>query len=202
MHEKLEFDLIAESRCGDRSAMTELFSRHYAGSVRMARRILRSDEDSKDAVQMAYFSAYRHFSSFRDEASFKTWITRIVVNQCLVYFRRPERRFRWVWLDDVEGSGPSVTLIGHVPSPEDLASSSETAAAFVRAMGKLPPHMREVLNLCTVSGLSTADAAEALGLSIPATKTRLFRARLKMQALLQATRTGQRQARNATSRVQ
>lgn len=198
MHEKQEFELVAQSRCGDMSAMTELFRRYYPSSLRTARRILRSHEDSLDAVQTAYLSAYKHFSSFRDDASFKTWITRIVINECLVYFRKPERRLRWVWLDDVESDGPPFVLPGDMPSPEDVASSRETAARLAQAMRKLRPHMRQVVHLITVSGLSMTDAADALGISVPATKTRLFRARAQMQAHLKGIHTGQRHAHSPT----
>lgn len=194
MHEKPESELIAQSRCGDMSAMTELFRRYYPSSVRVAQRILRSPEDSQDAVQTAYLCAYRHFNTFRQDASFKTWITRIVVNNCVTYFRRPERRQRWVWLDEVATDGHPFALSGHTPTPEAAASSRETAAAVARVILKLPPPMRDVVQLCTIAGLSTSDAANALGLSIPATKTRLFRARLKMQAQLQRFHLAQERA--------
>lgn len=202
MHEKPEVELIAQSRCGDRSAMTELFGRYYPSSVRIAHRILRSHEDSLDAVQTAYLSAYKHFSSFRDDASFKTWITRIVINQCLVYFRKPERRLRWVWLDDVDPDGRPFALPGDMPSPEDIASSRETAERLAHAMRTLRPHMRQVVHLITVSGLSMTDAADALGISVPAAKTRLFRARAQMQAHLQGIRTGQRHESKLASQIQ
>jgi RNA polymerase sigma-70 factor (ECF subfamily) len=193
MHDISELELSEQSRSGNVSALAELFRRYYPTSVRMALGILRSHDDSLDAVQSAYLSAYQHFSSFRQDASFKTWISRIVINKCLGYFRQPARRLRWVWLDDVESSDPPVLLPGHMPSPEDAASTREIAAALAQAIQKLPQPMRQVVQLCTIGGLSTAAAADALGLSIPATKTRLFRARAKMQAHLQGFRRPQQQ---------
>src|SRR5262249_22422088 len=77
-----EIDLIPLARQGDRLAIAELFRRHYPSSLSVARRILGSGEDSYDAVQTAYCSAFEHFSSFRGEAGFRTWITRIVMNCC------------------------------------------------------------------------------------------------------------------------
>ena len=75
-----ESELIAGAHSGDTEAMAELFRRHYSRSVGVARRILPVQEDCLDAVQSAYLSAFQNFQSFRSEASFKTWITRIVVN--------------------------------------------------------------------------------------------------------------------------
>ena len=87
--EKPEPELIVDARNGDLDAMTELFRRHYSHSVTVARRMLPAREEFLDAVQSAYLSAFRQFQSFRGEASFKTWITRIVLNQCLMHLRDP-----------------------------------------------------------------------------------------------------------------
>jgi len=103
VQQRIESELIADGRNGDRQALSELFERHYRSSVRAARRILHSDEEALDAVQSAYLAAFQHFGSFRGEASFNTWITRIVKNQCLMYLRRPERRV-WAKLEE-EGGG-------------------------------------------------------------------------------------------------
>lgn len=86
---------------------TRYFAQHYEASLRVARRILRSREDSEDAVQTAYCAAFRNLHTFRGEASFKTWITRIVVNCCLKQVRK--RRARpWVALDDAKHALPSI----------------------------------------------------------------------------------------------
>src|SRR5271155_1377789 len=96
MQEKREPELIAACKRGDRAAGTELLGRHYASSLRLARGILRSEEESWDAVQSAYFLALRHIRNFRGDARFKTWITRIVMNECLVRLRERKRRRDWV----------------------------------------------------------------------------------------------------------
>src|ERR1700688_2253395 len=89
--EEPERELISQARNGDEDAMVELFRRHYTHSISVARRILPAQEEFLDAVQSAYLSAFRNFRSFRAEASFKTWITRIVLNQCLMRLREPHR---------------------------------------------------------------------------------------------------------------
>ena len=104
-YEEPEPELIGDARNGDLDAMAELFRRHYPYSIAVARRILPAQEEFLDAVQSAYLSAFRKFQSFRGDASFKTWITRIVLNQCLMRLRDP-RRYRIVFsLDQLEPGG-------------------------------------------------------------------------------------------------
>src|SRR5580693_4368558 len=98
--EESESELISEARNGDEGAMAELFRKHYTHSIAVARRILPAQEEFLDAIQSAYLSAFRHFQSFRGDASFKTWITRIVLNQCIVRLREPYRRQITLSLDE------------------------------------------------------------------------------------------------------
>jgi DNA-directed RNA polymerase specialized sigma24 family protein len=86
-----EPELIGGARNGDLDAMAELSRRHYPYSVAVARRILSAQEEFLDAVQAAYLSAFQNVQAFRGDVSVKTWITRIVVNQCLMGLRHPGR---------------------------------------------------------------------------------------------------------------
>src|SRR5580704_15574821 len=100
LNETLEPQLICDARNGDSDAIAELFRRYYTQSIAVARRILPAQEEFLDAVQSAYLSAFRKFPSFRAEASFKTWITRIVLNQCIMRLREPHRRRITLSLDE------------------------------------------------------------------------------------------------------
>lgn len=181
MQQRIEAELIACGRSGDRQALSELFERHYRSSVRTARRILHSDDEAMDAVQSAYLAAFKHFGSFRAEASFNTWITRIVKNQCFMYLRRRERR-AWAALEEPGGSDAVMSLASPLPTPEDLARSSEIAAAVWDAAETLPKRLRDVYVLCSGSGDYVKEAAKMLGLTVPATKTRLFRAQHRIRS--------------------
>jgi RNA polymerase sigma-70 factor (ECF subfamily) len=185
MPEKLEPELMADCKRGDKAAMAELFGRHYASSLRVARGILRSEEEAQDAVQSAYVSALRYFHSFRGEATFKTWITRIVMNHCLVRLHERRRRRDWVSLDDLGRSGGLTMLASAAPTPEKSTLCQEIASALSDAADRLPKPLREVFALCAFAGLSLKDAAAALGLTVSATKTRLFRAHARMRSQLQ-----------------
>jgi RNA polymerase sigma-70 factor (ECF subfamily) len=184
MQEKREPELIAACKRGDGLAGTELLDRHYASSLRLARGILRSEDESRDAVQSAYFSALRHICKFRGDATFKTWITRIVMNECLVRLRERGRRRDWVSLDDRSRSAELTMLASTAPTPEKLTLCQEIATALSDAAASLPKPLRDVFALCAFSGLSLEEAATALGITVGATKTRLFRAHARMRSHL------------------
>lgn len=176
MQENLELELIADGKRGDRDAIAELFGRYYSSSLRLARGILRSEEDSQDAVQVAYASAFQHLHSFRGDACFKTWITRIVVNCCLMQLRERRRHMACVYLDDLQGGRGADTLTCPSPTPERSTWRREMTSAISQAVSRLPKAQREVYTL-SASGLAVREIASRLGLTVPAAKTRLFRAR-------------------------
>jgi RNA polymerase sigma-70 factor (ECF subfamily) len=184
MHHSPELELIARSREGEQAAIAELFRRHYASCLRLARGILRSDEDSQDAVQSAFVSAFQHFYDFRGESSFRTWISRVVINRCMVLRRTPWCRASWVYLDELPCGRGSDSLTCHAPTPEKSAYSREIHSALAIAISRLPSNLRDAFTLYCVSGLSVKEVADALGLTQAAVKTRVFRARAKVRGHL------------------
>jgi RNA polymerase sigma-70 factor (ECF subfamily) len=184
MHDSPELELIARSREGEQAAIAELFRRHYSSCLRLARGILRSEEDSQDAVQSAFVSAFQHFCEFRGESSFRTWISRIVINRCMVQRRTPWRRASWVYLDEMPGGRGSESLTCHAPTPEKSAYSREIHSALAIAVSRLPGNLRDAFTLYCVSGLSVKEVADALGVTQAAAKTRVFRARAKVRGHL------------------
>jgi RNA polymerase sigma-70 factor, ECF subfamily len=181
---KPELQLITESRNGDMEAMAELFRRHYPRSISLARRILPARDESSDAVQSAYLSAFRNFNSFRGDSSFKTWIARIVVNHCLMHLRKSARWRRFVNLDDCDSGSAPVVVRDMKPTPEDLMQNREMCRMLGETTARLPLPLRETFTLFVISGLSIAETAKELSLTVPATKTRLFRARSFMRSAL------------------
>jgi len=186
MQEKREPELIAACKLGDNAARTELLCRHYASSLRLARGILRSE----DAVQSAYFSALEHIRNFRGDATFKTWITRIVMNECLARLRERRRRRYWVSVDDWSLNAELNLLASAAPTPEKFTLCQEIASALSDAASILPKSLRDVFALCAFSGLSIGETAAALGLTVGATKTRLFRAHARIRSHLQPVWSG------------
>ena len=189
-----EADLILACKEGNRTAINELFQRHYSSSLKTARAILRCEPESQDAVQSAYLSALRHLDSFREEASFKTWITRIVTNFCLIQIRERKYPRTWLPLEDVQPLDRSIVLASPSATPEEIVSGNEYKSAYARALSRLPPQLREVYALRHVSELSLKEVAAQLGLTIPATKSRLFRAGARMRRLLRPVLVTRREA--------
>jgi RNA polymerase sigma-70 factor (ECF subfamily) len=160
-------------------AMDELFAQHYKASLHTAYRMLRSKEDAQDAVQSAYCAAFKNFEKFRRESSFKTWITRIVVNCCLMQMRE-RRASRRIALDDI-----LPVLESHAPTPEALCYQTELQTAHSKAASRLPKILREVYVESEISGVAFADLAEQLGLTAAAAKSRLLRARRRVEHAFQ-----------------
>ena len=192
MQMTLEDTLIAQSKQGDQQAIAELVGRHYPASLQFARGFLRHSEDAQDAVQMAYFMAFRQLESFRGEASFKTWIRRIVVNCCLLQMRQARRRVTWVSLDNRHGGQGLDVFPSRAPTPEKNTWCGEISSAFSAAVATLPTHLREAYMLFEVSGLSLPEVALTLGLSLSATKSKVFRARARIRRSLQPVWPGSR----------
>jgi len=198
-HLESDFELMSEGKRGNHAAVAELFERHYVSSVRLARVILRSGEESEDAVQMAYLSAFRNFDGFRGESSFKTWITRIVVNHCLMQLRGSRHRANWVQLKDLETGPGQSRLASRERAPEESAWSREIGSACSGAIANLPGNLREAFNLYSASGLSIREVATVLGLTVPAAKARIFRARTRLQSSLRPVQFSRRSPKAETS---
>jgi len=171
--------IMSETPTSQENTIDELFAQHYRASLRTARRILRSKEDCEDAVQTAYCAAFRHFHGFRGESSFNTWITRIVVNCCLMQLR--ERRARpQLALDDTIHAPESCSA-----TPEALCYWAELRAAHTRATSRLPKVLHDVYADSMISGIALPKVADELGLTMTAAKSRLFRARKRVERSLQ-----------------
>jgi RNA polymerase sigma-70 factor (ECF subfamily) len=190
LNETPEPQLVGDARNGNREAVAELFRRQYPHSISVARRMLPAQEEFLDAVQSAYLSAFRNFQSFRGDASFKTWITQIVLNQCIKRLREPYRRRITLSLDEPVPGGTLPIIAVDSRTPENLALRAEIERAVADAVAKLPAALRDVFTRCSVSGLPIRDTAEALGLTVQATKMRLFRARSQLRQELQTAFTG------------
>ncbi len=183
MLENSEVELVARARTGDKEAIGELFRRQYSSSIAIARRLL-GEEDSLDAVQSAYLSAFRKFASYRGDSSFKTWLTRIVINQCLLHLRNPAHHAPMARWHDPESSEGLRILVDRRLDPEELATCAEIRKAVIVALSALPKRYSDVLNLYNIAGLSIRDTAAKLGITVATAKTRLHRARSRMRSAL------------------
>jgi RNA polymerase sigma-70 factor (ECF subfamily) len=183
-----ESALIARLQQGDEDAYEVLVRRYGAQMLAVARRLLRHEEDARDAVQEAFISAFRALPRFRAEAKLSTWLHRIVTNAALMKLRSANRRPE----ASLEPLLPTFDEEGHHAEPVDLLSVTADAAllsketrGFVRAcIDQLPTQYRAVLILRDIEELNTAEVAAALEITENAVKTRLHRARQALMTLL------------------
>jgi RNA polymerase sigma-70 factor (ECF subfamily) len=178
--------LVERVRAGDISAYDELVRKYERQVFRIAQHITQNREDAQDVAQDAFLKAYEKLDQFQGNSKFYTWLVRIAVNESLMRLRR-RRTGKLVSMDEdvqtEEGSVPR-DFADWAPDPEQNYSRAELNRILRKTIKGLPPGFRVVFELRDVQGLSTEDTAEALGLSVPAVKSRLLRARLQLRERL------------------
>jgi RNA polymerase sigma-70 factor (ECF subfamily) len=178
--------LVDRARAGDASAFTELVERYERKIFRLAKHITQNDEDAEDVLQESFMKAYSNLDSFQGQSKFYTWLVRIAVNEALMKLRK-RKSDRTVSLDEpheTEEDTVSREIAVWEDDPEQKYSREELRGILERAVESLKPAFRTVFVLRDIEELSTEETAEALGISIPAVKSRLLRARLQLRERL------------------
>lgn len=170
--------LVARAQDGDRDAFNELAERHSSMLRRLLFRITKDCEAAWDAVQEALLSSWRNIGRFEGRSKFSTWLTRIGINEAYRGMRKGQMEL--VELDDSVGE--------RVPDwgnrPDDVFESREFLAAVSAGLDELSSDYRAAVVARDVDGLSTREAAEALGIGERALKSRLHRGRMALRAEL------------------
>ena len=153
----------------------------------MALNITSNKEDAEDVLQESFLKAYTNLGRFQGNSRFYTWLVRIAVNESLMKLRK-RRSDRQVSLDEKletedDGLLPR-EIVDWGDNPEQHYAKTEWQEILAEATQTLEPAFRTVFTLRDVEQLSTEETAEALGLSVPAVKSRLLRARLKLRQRL------------------
>lgn len=169
--------VIERIRAGDGFYFELLMRRHNRRVFRATRAILRRDDEAEDVMQEAYVRAYEHLAEFRGDASFATWLTRIAVHEAMARARR-ERRV--APLDQEPEESENMLAKAH-RTPEQLVNDGELRGVLENAIDALPEDFRMVFVLRVVEQMSGAETGECLGIPEETVKTRLHRARLRLQ---------------------
>ena len=181
-----ESQLVTQSREGDTTAFNELVRRYEGKIFRLAQHVTQNKEDAEDVLQETFLKAYEHLDQFKGDSKFYTWIVRIAVNQALMKLRR-RKTDKSVSLDETIDTGEDTVtreIAAWDEDPEQRFSREELGSILDSAVQSLEPLYRSVFVLRDIEELSTEETAEALGLSIPAVKSRLLRARLQLRERL------------------
>ena len=178
--------LVQAAREGDINAFEQLVKRYDRNVFRIANHITQNREDAEDVVQDAFLKAYQKLDQFQGNSKFYTWLVRIAVNEALMRLRK-RKASKTVSIDeDVETDEGFVPreVTDWSPNPEQLYKQAELGDILEKTIQGLPSGFRTVFVLRDVEGLSTEETADALGLSVPAVKSRLLRARLQLRERL------------------
>lgn len=175
-----DLELLRRTQAGDRAAFSALVERHQAAVFRFARSLSGDSAAAEDALQETFIAAWRHVAQFREEGSVKGWLFSITRNAVLSA-RRWEAARPVAYEPSLEALGLAA---GWGDDRPGLAAALERRDSVERALSKLSAEDREILLLRDVEGLSGEEASSVLGLSLPAVKTRLHRARLRLAGAL------------------
>jgi RNA polymerase sigma-70 factor (ECF subfamily) len=170
--------LLDAAQRGDRAALEALLARHRKTVFRYGLRYCGSTENTEDAVQETLWAAAKAIGSFRRAAAVTTWLFTIVRNKChrLLFHKHDEADL--------------ADLLPHVPdpgrTPEDDLATRQIQHLLAVALARLEPSHREVILLRDVEGLTAPEAADRLGLTVQALKSRLHRAREQLRQEVRA----------------
>jgi RNA polymerase sigma-70 factor (ECF subfamily) len=169
--------LVAAAKLGDDPAFLELWGRHSNRIFKTAYGITRKREDAEDVIQEAWIKAYLHLNTFDGRAKFSTWLTRIAMNSSLMILRR-KRSHPETSMEITDGdTWQQWDIADRAKNAEELYARREGVERLKRAICRLPPTLRIVVQTRQSNNRSVQEVAELTGISVAATKSRLSRAR-------------------------
>jgi RNA polymerase sigma-70 factor (ECF subfamily) len=177
--------LVAQAKSGRSSAFGELYERHRLRIYHTAFRILRNRQDAEDAAQRSFQRAFTNLSRFREDSAFSTWVTRIAINEALMLLRQRRAPTPRTDSNNDHVQAPSaLDLPDERPTPEQALVENELRAAVIHAISHLQENLRIVVLLRELQGLTSAETARRLGLTVSTVKARSFRARRYLRQYL------------------
>ncbi|MGA2138957.1 MAG: sigma-70 family RNA polymerase sigma factor [Verrucomicrobiia bacterium] len=184
-----DVQLVARLKQRDKSALEQLIQIHGAKMYGVALQFMRNEHDAREVMQDALVSIWNKIGSFEGKSAFTSWIYRVTANAGLMALRKKKRRENDVSLDtaasdDDDAPVPALRLRDKGPLPDKAAMTGELGEQVRAAIDQLPELYRVVVLLRDVEELPMNEVMEATGLSEPALKSRLHRARLALREAL------------------
>jgi len=181
-----EYEFMTAAKRGDSAAFETLCKQSTGTVFRVARRMMRNNEDAEDVVQESFQQAFIHLKSFNGDSRFSTWLSRIAINAALMKLRK--KRHLWdVSLDDsaeTEESSFRIDVEDQGLNPEQLYAEKERQRILSEAMNDLKPGLRQAIELREIDERSTEETAQIMGISVGAVKARVFHGRRKLRERL------------------
>jgi len=195
LREESDSALVIATRDGVPEAFDFLVLRHEARMLRLAFNITRDREDARDVVQQSLHKAFLNLDRFHEKAAFSTWLTRIVINEALMWLRKNRSR-KEVSLDGlfVEANDVSfAAIVDRTENPEQIYEREEKERSLFGAMNKLKSEFRNAVDL-QLKDHTLGESAEILSIALGTLKARLFRARRQLRALIERNTRSTRQS--------
>src|SRR5580698_1599263 len=177
--------LVMAARVGEHLAFSELWNRHSKRAFNTMYRITRNRQDAEDALQDAFLKAFIHLKNFDGRSTFATWLTRIAINSALMILRKkrahPETSMEWTADGDTWQQWEMADKKANI---EEHYAKKEAESRLERAIDRLRPPLRNVIEIQRSHCISVKEIAEVAGISVAATKSRLLRARTVLRRSL------------------
>jgi RNA polymerase sigma-70 factor (ECF subfamily) len=181
--------LVAQAQAGCHAALSTLLERYDRSAYAIAFRLMGNHADASDAAQEALLRVFTALQNFQGNSAFSTWLYRIVTNTCLDALRR-RGRSRMQSMEEMAVAIEVDALLAHEAQvsagPAERAEQRELQEVVQREIDRLPPDYKAVIVLRDIRGYTYPEIAEILGTSVGTIKSRLFRARRALRALLVA----------------
>jgi RNA polymerase sigma-70 factor, ECF subfamily len=184
--EMSEAALVSMAKLGDSDAFVALSKLHSNRLLRTIYHITKNWHDAEDALQDATLRAFSHLKDFQEKSSFSTWLTRIAINSALMILRKKRGCYE-IPFEGIDDSGENYERWeprSPAENPESRLARTEREELLRDAILRLPQVLREAVELRQARGYSTREIAQALGISVPAVKSRLSRARVTLRTAL------------------
>lgn len=180
--------LVAAAENGCSEAFEILVHRHQRRILGSAQRLTRSRADAEDIVQQSFQKAFVYLGQFQGHSSFSTWLTRIAINEALMWLRKKSSAVEVPIEESGAEYGPTLSLDFPYsgPSPENSCFRQEQKEILAAAMNELSPRVRRAIELRELEELSTKEAARMVGVSVNAMKARVFHGRKKLRRVLES----------------
>jgi RNA polymerase sigma-70 factor (ECF subfamily) len=184
--EMSEAALVSMAKLGDSDAFVVLSRLHSNRILPTIYNITRNWHDAEDALQDAMLRAFSHLKDFQEKSSFSTWLTRIAINSALMILRKRRGCYEipFYGTGDLGDNYECREVKSPAENPESRLARKEREELLKDAILRLPQILKEVVELRQARGYSTREIAQALGISVPAVKSRLARARLTLRTAL------------------
>jgi RNA polymerase sigma-70 factor, ECF subfamily len=175
---------VQAAQLGDHEAFAELCRRHAQAARQRILAIVRHQEDAEDAMQETLLHAFTNLGRFRQSCKFSTWITAIGINAALTVIRKRTSR-RESDIEPYSPDEPAWDIADQAPDPERRVAKAQIILLLRKELHGLPPKMQEVVTSYYGHDYSLQEAADELGISLAAVKSRLLRGRRSLRSSLE-----------------